>query len=107
MKFVLKDSMVQRTGARTVEGGEVARGHRIVDLHARACRQLAALRHPADLMDENSSAVPGIRRVTAALRQSALARRRISNRATTSRWRPFSRCRWFESGPGSQIKSII
>ena len=48
MKFALKDSMVERASGRTVEGGE--RGHRIVDLHARPWRQLAAVSHPADLM---------------------------------------------------------
>ena len=49
MKFALKDSMVERASGRTVEGGEQTRSG-IVDLHARVWRQLAALRHPADLM---------------------------------------------------------
>ena len=74
---------------RSVEGGEQ---NEVTELWTfmRARWQLAALCHPADLMEENSSAVPanGIRRVAAALRQSDLARRRISNRATTSRWTP-------------------
>ena len=50
MKFALKDSMVERASGRTVEGGEREGGHRIVDLHARPWRDLAALGHPADLM---------------------------------------------------------
>ena len=47
MHFALTDSMVERASGRTVEGGEPERGHRTVDLHARARRRLAALGHPA------------------------------------------------------------
>ena len=73
MKFVLKDSMVERASGRTVER-RAERGDRIVDLHARAWRQLAALGHPADLMMfGNSSAPPtnGLRRVAGCASQSA------------------------------------
>jgi hypothetical protein len=76
MKFARKDSMVESASGRTVEGGERSEATELWTF-MRARRQLAALCHPADLMDENSSAGPanGIRRVVAALRQSDLARR--------------------------------
>jgi hypothetical protein len=53
MKFALKDSTVE-SASDAPSKAAAERGHWIVDLHARARRQLAALCHPADLMDENS-----------------------------------------------------
>ena len=61
IKFALKDSMVERASGRT---GRAERDNRIVDLHARPWRQLAALSHPADVMlDANHR--PRVQRLSA------------------------------------------
>jgi len=47
--------MVERASGRTVDGGETSEVSRIVDLHACAWGQLAALSHPAGVMFNNSA----------------------------------------------------
>jgi hypothetical protein len=86
-KFALKDSMVESASGRTVEGGERSE---VTELWTFVCARAGNWLLSAIHQTKIPSAVPanGIRRVAAALRQSDLARRRISNRATTSRWRP-------------------
>jgi hypothetical protein len=57
--------MVERASGRTVEGGERSEVTELRTFMRARGGNLAALRHPADLMFDNSSAAPtkGIRRV--------------------------------------------